>query len=81
MAEKINHPKHYLDGKIECIDAIEETVGIQGAIDFCIGNTMKYLWRHKKKENKIEDLRKAKWYLDYAIEKMTRIEEDSKQKT
>ena len=53
---------NYYKGKIECIDVIEQL----GA-SFCIGNVIKYVWRWKGK-NGIEDLRKAKWYLERAIQ-------------
>jgi ribosomal protein L24 len=61
--DPINRPAHYTTGKIECIDLIEAAGNLEG---FCIGNTMKYLYRWKHK-NGIEDLKKARWYLDRFI--------------
>ena len=62
--EKVDHPKHYNSGKIEVIEYLKD----QGlAEDFCIGNVIKYVSRHKYKGTPIEDLEKAKWYLDYLI--------------
>lgn len=52
----------YYKGKIECIEVIEQLEA-----SFCIGNVIKYVWRWKGK-NGIEDLRKAKWYLERAIQ-------------
>ena len=66
--DNINHPKHY-EGAIECIDAMQEAIGKEGVIDFCIGNAFKYIWRSRKKhETPNEDLKKCRWYIDKAIE-------------
>lgn len=58
----INHPEHYISGSIECIDAMVSAFGVETVADFCLCNTFKYLWRHRKK-NGIEDIQKASWYL------------------
>ena len=64
--DNVNSPSHY-QGKVECIDCIESaTAGLNGIEAFCIGNAIKYLYRWKKK-NGIEDLKKAKWYIDKII--------------
>ena len=63
----VNHPDHYKTGKIECIDVMLETQGVEAVINFCVLNAFKYLYRHRNK-NGIEDIQKAKWYLDKAIE-------------
>jgi len=64
MSEQVNHPKHYTDGKIEVIDFIEDK-----KLGFCLGNTVKYISRAGKKDpaKTIEDLEKAKWYLEREI--------------
>ena len=65
--DNVNHPSHYTQGKIECIDAIEEsTKGLIGISAVCVANVIKYIWRYKFK-NGIEDLKKARWYLDKLI--------------
>ena len=65
--DNVNHPSHYTQGKIECIDAIEEsTKGLIGSSAVCVANVIKYIWRYKFK-NGIEDLKKARWYLDKLI--------------
>jgi len=65
--DNVNHPSHYTQGKIECIDAIEEsTKGLIGISAVCVANIIKYIWRYKFK-NGIEDLKKARWYLDKLI--------------
>ena len=71
MKEKINHPKHYNKGTIEVIDAI-----VDWELDFCMGNVIKYIARHKYKESPLEDLRKARWYLDYEIRRLEEKQQD-----
>jgi len=63
--EKVNHPSHYNQGKIEVIDAIEDW-----DLNFCEGNVIKYVARHRHKSEPIEDLKKAKWYLERLIGKI-----------
>lgn len=64
--DKIN-PQHYRNGKIECIDALESaTVHKSGLEAVCTANAIKYLWRYESK-NGIEDVKKAKWYLEKLI--------------
>lgn len=60
--DKVNHPEHYTYGKIEVIDVIEAF-----NLDYKEGNIIKYILRHKHK-NGLEDLKKARWYLDRIIE-------------
>lgn len=61
--DNVNHPKHYTQGGIECIDAIKAaTVGKQGFEATLVGNVIKYLWRYESKGG-IEDIEKALWYL------------------
>lgn len=65
----INHPSHYCRGGIECIDAIESaTDGLVGFEAVCTAQVIKYIWRWKWK-NGIEDLKKARWYIDRLIAK------------
>lgn len=60
----VNHPSHYNQGGIECIDAIKSaTCDLNGLEAFCTGNAIKYLWRWKEK-NGVEDLNKAIWYIN-----------------
>lgn len=64
----VNHPSHYTNGKVECIDAIESaTVGKTGIEAVCVANVIKYLWRYEDK-NGMEDIKKAQWYLNKLIE-------------
>ncbi len=64
--DNVNHPSHYTQGSIECIDAIEasmEPAEFRGAMK---ANIIKYLWRYKHK-NGLEDLKKARFYLERMI--------------
>jgi len=63
----VNHPEHYNSGNIEVIDFIKS---LDMHEDFCVGNAIKYLSRYKYKGNPIEDLKKAKWYIDYLIRQL-----------
>ncbi|MBO8164682.1 MAG: DUF3310 domain-containing protein [Brevibacillus sp.] len=65
--DSVNHPSHYNAGSIECIDAIEAaTTGLIGGDAFNTGSAIKYLWRWARKGG-VEDLRKARWYIDRLI--------------
>lgn len=65
--DNVNHPSHYTYGKVECIDAIETaTTNLIGPESFLTGQVIKYMWRWKHK-NGIEDLKKARWYLNRLI--------------
>jgi hypothetical protein len=66
IPETVNHPNHYQSGKFEVIDIIEEF-----NLGFNLGNTIKYLLRCGKKDpsKELEDLEKARWYLDREISK------------
>ncbi len=70
MADMVNHPSHYTQGGIECIDALEAaTINLKGIEAVCTANAIKYLWRWKEKGG-IEDLEKSKWYIDRLVKKM-----------
>jgi len=71
IKDNVNHPSHYTQGAIECIEAIKEaTKGLLGIEAVCTANIIKYVWRWKFK-NGVEDLRKARWYLDRLIEEVS----------
>lgn len=63
IKEAVNHPDHYQSDKMEVIDVIEAF-----NLGFCLGNVIKYVLRATRK-NGIEDLKKARWYLDREIQK------------
>ena len=68
MAEKrhdaVNHPQHYTShpSGIECIQVTEH-------MGFNLGNALKYIWRCDLKKDAVEDLKKARWYIDRELEK------------
>ena len=62
-SKQVNHPSHYTQGGIECIDAMKAaTVGKPSFEAVLVGNVIKYLWRYEAK-NGLEDIEKALWYL------------------
>lgn len=63
--EMINHPSHYNMGKYEAIDVIEDW-----NLGFNLGNTVKYISRAGHKDNILQDLKKALWYLDREIKRI-----------
>lgn len=65
--EAVNHPAHYggADNPYEAIKVIEAW-----GLDFCLGNAVKYISRAGKKGDALEDLKKARWYLDRLIQRM-----------
>lgn len=66
-ANMVDHPPHYNQTGVECIDAIKAATGDEGFEYYLQGNIMKYLWRYRYK-NGVEDLKKARWYLDKLIQ-------------
>lgn len=62
----VNHPKHYTKhpSGVECIQVTEY-------MNFCLGNAMKYIWRaNDKHDSPLEDLKKAKWYIEREIKRL-----------
>lgn len=57
--DSVNHPSHYTYGNIETIDYIEQVLGVDGLISFCLGNVIKYISRCDHKGSYKEDLNKA----------------------
>lgn len=68
--EQVNHPAHYGgDNPYEVIKVIEAW-----GLDFHLGNTVKYIGRAGKKDDLLQDLKKAKWYLDRKIIQLEKLE-------
>ena len=69
----VNKPKHYNTGNIECIEAIKESMSSEAFKGYLKGNCLKYLWRmdYKNKDKPVQDIEKAKWYLNKLIEEVT----------
>ena len=66
--DPVKRPKHYNShpSGVECIVVTEH-------MNFCRGNAMKYLWRAGEKGDELEDLRKARWYIDREIARLEKI--------
>lgn len=66
--DTVYSPTHYTKGEVECIDAITSAVvSLKGAEAVYVSNVIKYVWRYKHK-NGVEDLQKARWYLNKLIQ-------------
>lgn len=65
--DPVDHPPHYTFGSVEVIDAIEAW-----QLGFHLGNAVKYIARADHKGTRLQDLRKARWYLDREIERAAR---------
>ena len=67
----VDHPEHYGggDNPYEAIKVIEAW-----KLGFCLGNTVKYISRHEHKGKPLEDLKKARWYLDRKIQQLERAQ-------
>ena len=66
--DMVNHPSHYTRGKVETIDGLESAVeGLQGKEAGLTWQVIKYMWRWKFKDNPLEDLKKAEFYLKRLI--------------
>jgi hypothetical protein len=64
--DDVDHPVHYNNGKVECIEAIEAMLSPTEFEGYVRGNIIKYVWRFKYKDG-VKDLKKAKWYLERLI--------------
>jgi hypothetical protein len=64
--DNVNHPSHYTDGSIECIEAIEAQLTREEYRGYLKGNIAKYVWRENHKGG-VESLKKAQWYLDKLV--------------
>jgi len=68
MTDNVNHPAHYKDhpSGVECIQITEH-------MNFCLGNAVKYIWRAGLKNDKLEDLKKAEFYIKREIERINNV--------
>jgi hypothetical protein len=69
MSDMVNQPPHYTDhpSGVECIAITEH-------MNFCLGNAIKYIWRAGSKGEALEDLKKARWYVEREIARLERGE-------
>lgn len=70
-SDPVEHPKHYTNGPTcpHCGNTIE-CITITEKMGFCDGNAVKYIWRRKMKGKPLEDLKKARWYIDREIARL-----------
>ena len=66
--EMVNHPSHYCQGDMECIDGLIGAFGRNEVAIFCKINAMKYIWRLGHKDDEAQEIGKIKWYLDKYLE-------------
>lgn len=70
--EQVNHPAHYNQGGIECIDAIEAALGPEGFVAWLRGTIIKYQWRLGHKDAAAQDAAKADWYSKRLVDALQR---------
>lgn len=70
--DPVNHPSHYTNhpSGLECIQVTEH-------LNFCLGNAVKYIWRADEKGARIQDLEKARWYLDREIARRKKLDDQT----
>lgn len=68
-SDPVNHPDHYTHAAVESIEVIESLGYGKG---FCYGNAIKYLYRAEHKGDEVEDLKKARWYINRRLEQLSR---------
>jgi hypothetical protein len=68
----INRARHYnvSPSGVECIEVIEH-------MNFCLGSAMKYIWRAGEKDGKLQDLQKARYYIDREIKRLTKADNNT----
>jgi hypothetical protein len=70
IKDAVDHPDHYNNGNIECIEYLKDNMSWQGFTGYLEGNCKKYLHRWRYKQKPVEDLKKARWYLDRLISEL-----------
>ena len=71
MTDQVNHPSHYVTGKMEAIDYMKDSMTKEAYQGYLEGATKKYIHRFKHKGEPLKDLQKARWYLDRLIVELT----------
>ena len=69
-SDNVHCPPHYNQGGIECIEAIKASLTPEGFQAYLKASSMKYIWRYEHKNAPVEDLRKARWFLDRLIKEL-----------
>jgi len=71
--DPVDRPKHYNQGGVECLDAIEAALTPEEFKGYCKGNIIKYVWRENFKDQNIQDLKKSNFYLNRLIDKLENL--------
>lgn len=71
--DPVDRPKHYNQGSIECLDAIESMLTAEEFKGYCKGNIIKYVWRENYKDQNIQDLKKSNFFLNRLIDKLENL--------
>jgi len=66
--DPVNHPSHYTQGSVECIDAMEAAFGKEELAIYCKIAAFKYIWRCEHKDGVKQDIEKARWYIEKVLE-------------
>jgi polyferredoxin len=76
MNDPVNHPAHYTSADAHCPECGRtiECIDITQSHNFCLGNAIKYIWRAGLKNDSIEDLRKAAWYVAREITRLSKAQ-------
>ena len=70
--DQVNHPSHYTQGSIECIDAIASALGHDAFIQFLRAQVIKYMWRLGCKGEALEDAKKGAWYVNRLVAELAK---------
>jgi hypothetical protein len=76
--DAVSHPQHYCTGKYECFEVMTEVFGVEAVKGFCLCNAFKYLFRCENKNNKLQDIKKSRWYIDKLISILEAENENNK---
>lgn len=71
--DPVDKPKHYNQGGVECLDAIEAALTPEEFKGYCKGNIIKYVWRENFKDQNIQDLKKSNFYLNRLIDRLENL--------
>ena len=71
-SDPVNHPSHYTQGSIECIDTIASALGHDAFIQFLRGQVIKYMWRLGRKGDARQDAEKGTWYASRLVAELSK---------
>ena len=74
VVDQVNNPDHYNNGAMECSDYLKDNMSWDAYLGYLEGNTKKYLHRWRYKGKPLQDLAKARWYLDRLIKEQEEVD-------